>query len=102
MKAVPQRMQGRQQNQIDPLAVMPAKTARDVIDPGLCLGYGDTEILKGRHNYLPNYLTFSAKAGPGICARSSDAVCFVAFLAAALCGPGGDVWLNDHEFCLAN
>jgi len=54
-KAVTQRMQGCQQNQINPLAVVPAETAHDVIDPGLCLRDGDTEILKGRHDYLPNY-----------------------------------------------
>jgi len=41
-------MQGCQQNQIDPLAVMPAKTTCDVIHPSLCLGYGNAEILKGR------------------------------------------------------
>ena len=46
-KAVAQRMQGCQQNQIDPLAVMPAETAHDVIDPGLCLRHGDAEIFKG-------------------------------------------------------
>ena len=52
-KAVTQPMQCCQQNQIDPLAVMPAETAHDVIDPGLCLRYGDAEILKSWHDYLP-------------------------------------------------
>jgi hypothetical protein len=33
--------------QIDPLAVMAAETAHDVIDPGLCLRHGDAEIFKG-------------------------------------------------------
>ena len=45
-KAVAQRMQRCQQNQIDPLAVMPAETVHDVIDPGLRLGYGSAEILE--------------------------------------------------------
>ena len=43
-EAVAQRVQCRQQNQIGPLAVMPAKAVRDVIDPGLCLRYGGVEI----------------------------------------------------------
>jgi len=36
-KAVTQCVQCCQQNQIDPLAVMPTETAHDVINPGLCL-----------------------------------------------------------------
>src|SRR5512140_2457947 len=40
-KNVAQRMHGCQQDQIDTLAVMPAETAHDVIDPGFCLGYSD-------------------------------------------------------------
>jgi len=48
-------MQRCQQNPIGPLAVMPAEAARDVIDPGFCLRYGDAEILKGGHDYLPDY-----------------------------------------------
>ena len=54
-KAVTQPMQGRQQNQIDALAVMPAETAHDVIDPSLSLRHGDAEVLTGWHDYLPNY-----------------------------------------------
>src|ERR1035437_11188438 len=46
-KAVTQRMQGCQQNQINPFAVMPAETVHDIIDPGLCLRHGDAEISKG-------------------------------------------------------
>jgi hypothetical protein len=48
-------MQGRQQNQIDPLAVMPAETVHDVIDPGFCLGHGDAEILKSWHGCIPDF-----------------------------------------------
>ena len=62
-EAVTQCMQGCQQNQINPFAVMPAETAHDVIDPGFCLGYSDAEILKGWHDYLPVYLAFSPQGG---------------------------------------
>ena len=82
-KAVTQRMKRCQQNQIDPLAVMTAETAHDVIDPDLYLRYGGAEILKGRHDHLPDYSTFSAKEDVGICARSSGAAWFIDFLTGA-------------------
>jgi hypothetical protein len=63
-KAVTQRMQCCQQDQIHPLAVMPAQTARDVINPGLCLGYRGAEILKGCHVLFPSLFDILRQGGP--------------------------------------
>jgi hypothetical protein len=42
---------------------MPGEAAHDIVDPGLCLRYGNAEILKSWHDRHSSCLAFSAIGG---------------------------------------